>query len=76
VEREASNDDDEFGGSEDEIGDEESQQMSGEDLIKLCVSHLEHNCRQNLWLSGLQSPWKAEISGCIRQLAVQDRLFS
>ena len=29
VEREVSNDDDEFGGSDDEIGDEESQQTSG-----------------------------------------------
>lgn len=29
VEREVSNDDDEFGGSDDEIGDEETQQTAG-----------------------------------------------
>ena len=29
VEREVSNDDDEFGGSDDEIGDEETQQIAG-----------------------------------------------
>jgi hypothetical protein len=76
VEREVSNDDDEFGGSEDEIGDEESQQTSGEDLIKLCVSHFKIIvAKKKIRLSGLQSPWEPEISGCMRQLAVQDRLF-
>ena len=35
VEREVSNDDDEFGGSDDEIGDDESQQTTGNYWIQL-----------------------------------------